>query len=248
MNSPNSSNPEAMEVRKLTPEKIDELFVFCRKHYVPEYDLQVELVDHLAAAIEEQWENNPNLLFQDALNKSFGQFGIFGFSKIKDRKEKELQRKYRHLLWKYTFEFFRWPKALLTLALTLILFTLFRIVNNGFWIIIPYFLAISGLVTYYFFRLYPRYFKINVTDGKSFMLLYYMNSKQAFAGIAVHIPINLYLYDHILNYQVFDNQLICFLTSFLIIGLSILLYCNCVIIPQKVREHFSQQFPQFISS
>jgi hypothetical protein len=41
-----------METRKLTEDEVDRLFAFCAKHYVPEYDLQLELVDHLATAIE----------------------------------------------------------------------------------------------------------------------------------------------------------------------------------------------------
>ncbi len=35
-------------VRSLTDEQVNQLFVFCRKHYVHHYDVQVELVDHLA--------------------------------------------------------------------------------------------------------------------------------------------------------------------------------------------------------
>ena len=36
----------------LTDEQIAALFAFCEKHLVRHYDLQVELVDHLANAIE----------------------------------------------------------------------------------------------------------------------------------------------------------------------------------------------------
>ena len=44
---------------KLTTEQIDQLYRFTRQHYVEWYDLQTELVDHLANAIEEQWQENP---------------------------------------------------------------------------------------------------------------------------------------------------------------------------------------------
>jgi hypothetical protein len=39
------------------------------------YDLQSELVDHLANAIETQWQENPKLSFNEALNKEF-KFGV----------------------------------------------------------------------------------------------------------------------------------------------------------------------------
>jgi len=38
---------------KLTKNQIDELYKFTRKHYVYHYDVQSELVDHLANDIEE---------------------------------------------------------------------------------------------------------------------------------------------------------------------------------------------------
>ena len=41
----------------ITEAQYESLFAFCRKHYVQYYDVQVELVDHLAAAIEEKIAN-----------------------------------------------------------------------------------------------------------------------------------------------------------------------------------------------
>mgnify|MGYP000193300158 CR=1 FL=1 len=38
----------------ITEVQYESLFAFCRKHYVQYYDVQVELVDHLAEAIEEK--------------------------------------------------------------------------------------------------------------------------------------------------------------------------------------------------
>jgi hypothetical protein len=46
---------------KLSSTQIEKLYAFTRQHYVEYYDLQTELVDHLANAIEAQWEENPGL-------------------------------------------------------------------------------------------------------------------------------------------------------------------------------------------
>lgn len=67
-------------MRKITEQEIKLLFDFTKKHYVEFYDVQVELVDHLANAIEAQWEENPKLSFEDALQIEFKKFGIFGFT------------------------------------------------------------------------------------------------------------------------------------------------------------------------
>ena len=48
---------------KLTNQQIEQLFTFTRQHYVEYYDLQSELVDHLANAIEEQWKEKSQTFF-----------------------------------------------------------------------------------------------------------------------------------------------------------------------------------------
>jgi hypothetical protein len=48
---------------KLSTQQIDQLYTFTRQHFVEWYDLQSELVDHLANAIEQEWKQNPNRTF-----------------------------------------------------------------------------------------------------------------------------------------------------------------------------------------
>jgi len=77
---------------KLTKNQIDELYKFTRKHYVYHYDVQSELVDHLANDIEKIWEQTPNLSFEDAKNNSFKKFGIFGFMDVIEAKQKQMNK------------------------------------------------------------------------------------------------------------------------------------------------------------
>lgn len=237
-----------MEPRKITPEEIEQLFDFCRKHYVPEYDLQLELVDHLASAIEKQWEINPETPFPVARIKSFEQFGIFGFSKIKEQKEKELRRKYRRLFWKFTLEFYQLPKVVLTIALTILLFSIFRLANNIVWVSISYSVMAIALFIYYHFWLFPSCYKIKTTNEKPFMLLNYLKNKQAETGLLVQIPLNLVNFRNLLTFSDSDHPFILFLIAFAIISLSILVYVNLIVLPAKIREHFTEQFPQFVKS
>ena len=67
---------------KLNKSHIQELYKFTRKHYVYHYDVQTELVDHLANDIEDLWLAQPNLSFQDARDASFKKFGVFGFMEL----------------------------------------------------------------------------------------------------------------------------------------------------------------------
>lgn len=104
-------------MKKLTQEQIDQLFTFTKKHYVEFYDVQVELVDHLANAIEAEWEINPNISFEDVLQAEFKKFGIFGFTGLVEQKQNELQKYYNKMLWTEIKTFFSVPKIILTITL-----------------------------------------------------------------------------------------------------------------------------------
>jgi hypothetical protein len=231
--------------RTITPQETNQLFEFCRKHYVPQYDLQVELVDHLATAIEEQWIKNPEISFDTALYGTFKQFGISGFSKIKAQKQKELARKYSRLLWKYFLEFYRWPKIVMTLALTLALFTVLKVVNSIAWVLLPYFamLVIGGYI-YYFF-LAPKKLKIETNTKKKFMIIEYMNGIQMGAILLSQLPAAMYNISRHMDLHAVHQSWALLLTSFLIISLNIVLWGNFFYIPEKIKEHFKEQFPEF---
>jgi hypothetical protein len=103
----------------LTAGQIQQLFVFCESKRVQYYDVQVELVDHLANAIETRMQENPDLSFEKALDLTYQDFGIFGFSKIVSAKEEAVMERQRHFFYTTVKAHFRWPKLLLLLLLTL---------------------------------------------------------------------------------------------------------------------------------
>ncbi len=85
--------------KTVSEEQIERLFQFTREHYVEHYDLQSELVDHLANAIEQRWEETPELPFEDCIKAEFKKFGIFGFMDVVEKRQKALRKKYRKLMW-----------------------------------------------------------------------------------------------------------------------------------------------------
>lgn len=141
-----------MENKTLTPQQIEHLHEFCEFHNVKYYDVQIELVDHLASAIEKHWETEPQLTFEEALVDVAEQFGVdpfhfsrpdsllpfpienihanSGFDAITEARAKTLERKYNRLHIRYFFEFFKLPKLVLTIASTLIIYGLFEFVRN----------------------------------------------------------------------------------------------------------------------
>jgi len=231
--------------RTITSEETEKLFTFCRQHFVYHYDLQIELVDHLASSIENQWANQPDLRFEIALNYAFGKFGISGFSKIKVEKQRELARKYNQLLWKFFLEFYRWPKILMTLAGTMVLFTLLRMVNNIAWIIVPYFVLLVLAGFYYFYFVAPEKLKIKTVPGKKFMLLEYVNQIQMAVVLLSQTPIAAFNISRFLHIHSINQFWVLLLISFFIVSLNIIFYGMFFFIPIKIKEHFKEQFPEF---
>ena len=105
----------------LTEEQINRLYKFCVQHYVRYYDVQIELVDHLANAIEAKMEADKKLDFESALRSVYAGFGVMGFSKIITEKTAAVSKQIWKNNWKYFREYFTIPK----IAFTMLLFCMF---------------------------------------------------------------------------------------------------------------------------
>ena len=184
-----------MTERKLTPEQIEDLFTFCEEQDIKYYDVQIELVDHLASAIEQKWKEKPKLSYDDALWSVFNQFGVSGFRKIRTAKEKELRKKYTRLQWRYIAEFFKLPKIIMTVAITLALFIGFRLSNNDFhlsFIILTVYLI---LLFVYLFSYYSKKFRLDLIPGKCFLLTDHLKTIKTNIGFAsIFTPLNIYMW------------------------------------------------------
>lgn len=102
-------------MKQLTKNQIQELFAFTKSHRVRYYDLQSEVVDHLASAIESKWEESPNLPFEKALDEVYAGFGIYGFGKLEQEKREAIQRKIGWKIWDFIKSYLTPPKILITL-------------------------------------------------------------------------------------------------------------------------------------
>lgn len=109
---------------KLTKEQIEYLFTFCIKHFVQYYDVQVELVDHLANAVELKMKNDPKLTFEKAVELVHAGFGVMGFAPLVAEKQRMAEKQSRRLFFQLFKEQFKWPKILLFLILTAAIYTI----------------------------------------------------------------------------------------------------------------------------
>jgi hypothetical protein len=181
----------------LTNEQIQSLFTFCEKHFVKYYDVQVELVDHLANAVEEKMTADSTLTFEKALEKVHQSFGVMGFAPLVAEKAKMAEKQSRGLFWRLFKEQFKWPKIILSFLLTAVFFTIFSTdlipIKGTFATII-----IAGC----YFELYKT-IKINRAiskTGKKFLL----GGISQFVGFA-WLPIYLFLYPNMLDEDLLSN-------------------------------------------
>ena len=136
----------------LSKPQIETLFAFTEKKYVRYYDLQVELVDHLANKIEDEMLLNPKKNFEDALAKVYSTFGIFGFAKIVREKEEQVRR-FNNKLWFTEFKnLFVWPNLLRSIAIFLIIKILVDFVDLEYIFVVLLFLVIIESIVKVFIK------------------------------------------------------------------------------------------------
>ncbi|MEN8786308.1 MAG: hypothetical protein ABF264_09740 [Flavobacteriales bacterium] len=155
---------------ELTEKHIEELYQFTRDHYVEWYDLQTELVDHLAANIEEIWKENPSNSFEKARDISFKKFGVFGFGDVVEEKTKALHKHYRISIFREFLQFFRLPKIILTLFFLIGTYYLFSFFNNGYFIPFTFILTLVVIPFYQFIGRLKKFKSRNRSSNKRWMI------------------------------------------------------------------------------
>ena len=98
-------------------EQVDEIMAFCKAKGVTYYDIQVELVDHIADSIEDLQKSNPTLPFSDALDIAGKQFDNEEFAEIVKSKKRLIERRMSRLIEKEFLSFFTFPRIMSTILL-----------------------------------------------------------------------------------------------------------------------------------
>lgn len=197
----------------LTNEQIKSLFTFCEKHYVKYYDVQVELVDHLANAVELEMQTNSKISFEEALQKVHQSFGTMGFAPLVAEKEKMAEKKGRSLFWNLFKEQFKWPKVVFFFLLTAILFTIF---STGLISIKGTYITIIIVGCYFILFQSIKINRVISKSGKKFLL----GGISQFVGFA-WLPIYVLIYGDMLNKYFLSNVHSALSTFFVSIILSL---------------------------
>jgi hypothetical protein len=224
----------------LTPQQIDRLYQFTRQHYVEWYDLQTELVDHLANAIEAQWQEQPKLSFEEALQKEFKKFGVFGFMDVVEKRQAALNKKYNGIIWKHFKAFFTVPKIILTVTLVGLTYFLLNIALYKADVVLVAFGII--ILSFYFFIIYfaNKNKKANAATHKKWLLKEIILGRSSIVGM-IYLPIQIMLHSE----KVLENSLGVLAISFLLVSLILIEYIMVVEIPKKAEAYLHETYPEY---
>ncbi len=229
---------------KLTETHIQELYKFTRKHFVEHYDVQTELVDHLANDIESIWIEKPKLTFEQARDESFKKFGVFGFMEVVEQKQNQMNKKYFKTILRFAKEWFRLPKIIFT---TLIAFAFYSIqeIPNAYNIYASVYVLIIFLETIVLIINKRKSNKQFKETGKKWM---FQNIIQI-NGIGTSALIIFYVFDFSMKNNAQDFLLMGdfkrILSALLISAVVILGYISLIVIPQKAEELLEETYPEY---
>jgi hypothetical protein len=225
---------------KLTSQQIQQLYKFTRQHYVEHFDVQTELVDHLANDIEQVWQIQPNHTFEQARDVSFKKFGVFGFMDVVEARTASLNKKYWKLVYEIFVTFFKLPQLLSILALFSVIYTSFSILSNHTWIYWFIGFGIFGVLIIRSFQLHKikkRRFK--KTNKKWLLEEYILNLGNigAFAYFIIQIPLHM-------KTQI-ESTISMILIALFFTCYVVLTYVISFFLPSKMEEILKKQYPEY---
>ncbi|WP_222167025.1 hypothetical protein [Edaphocola aurantiacus] len=221
------------ETQSLTETELDYLYQFCRKHYIRYYDVQVELVDHLANATEALMLERPELSFTAAVDTVYAGFDKTGFRKIIAAKEEALEQQHK-LYYRNTFRsYFTTSRILMMLCAFALIWSLHRFTEGHTVLRASVLLGVAGTALLY-------------EIGLPIFLHYaYKRPKQELISRQVHRPYYYYLtifcypeLKFVLNYF-WDHERYLYLADhyFILIGL----FCMLGVLLQLVHQEVSKK-------
>ena len=225
-------------MKKLNDLQVEKLYNFTSQHYVKYFDVQTELVDHLANGIEAQWQEDPEISFEDALQKEFKKFGVFGFSDIVEKRERAMEKKYFKIVWRESIALLKKPKIFGPVGLLFILsFVLLTTQTGSIILILTFFALLMGVFVN--FQRKTKTTRRRMEEGKRVYLLEAVMFNIGSIFSIVWIPFH--LFNLTTSYGNFYWQL---LMSLLIALVALASYICFMHLPKKKEEILLKAHPE----
>lgn len=226
---------------KLTTVQIGRLYKFTREHFVYHYDLQTELVDHLANGIEKRWEENPKLSFDDALNLEFKQFGIVGFNDVIEKHNSALSKKYFKIIFRFMREYVKLPKIIGTICAILAIFYIMRNTSySELYIGVSYLLLFTYMLAIMIKR-NKQYKEKTKQTGKRWKLEEMIFS----VGNSGFIMLNFFQIIYHLNILEAEHYAVQMLCATVLVFVALFVYISTEVLPEKAETLLREAYPEY---
>jgi amino acid transporter len=228
----------------ITEKHIEELYKFTREHFVYHYDVQTELVDHLANDIEQIWVDQPHLAFEQAKDLSFKKFGVFGFMDVLEQKQNAMNKRYAKILWRFTKEWFTLPKVFTTTLIFMLFFVVLQL-EYSFIILVTCFFILAGYDLFKFLknRIEQKMPKKKNAEKRWLLKEMIGTTRSGFSFITF---INVFNIMNLFKIDFYSLPLYAImLTAFGATFLCITFYVGSIILPQKSEELLKETYPEY---
>lgn len=158
----------------LTSAQLSEIKDFIHSRGFTHIEVEMEILDHVASAVEAKLESNPNKSITKAIHEVHAGFGPLGFSVMEDELRKNYGKQFgiiqRDLLWSY----FSSVKAIITVLVFLLSYLIGEFILPQPIVIIQVILCsvclISGILLYHQFRsMFRKWRKRSLIIGSHFI-------------------------------------------------------------------------------
>jgi hypothetical protein len=227
-------------VKTLSKNQIEELYVFTRKHYVEWYDVQTELVDHLANGIERQWEINSNISFKDALNAEFKKFGIFGFSELVENKQRALNKYYRSLVFKELKTYLRLPSFLFLIITVYAFKTLLSTIGYKAYVLAAIIVLMLAVSVCHMYREKKAIKRRYANTGKKWLF----DAAIMELGGFVHVSFLLIQVPNFDRFSMLQTGVGTLLVSTVVILYFMVFYISTRIVPKIIKENMKNRYQE----
>ncbi|MDI1254823.1 MAG: hypothetical protein PSV16_01885 [Flavobacterium sp.] len=227
---------------KITATQIEQLYAFTRQHFVEYYDLQTELVDHLANAIEAKSAENPTLTFDEILQSEFKKFGIFGFMEVVENRKKALTRKYHKIVWKHFLEFFKLPKIAIVIVSFVLVLNALKYLQSA----PEMYVVVFAILTLFLLgkSIADNYKKKEKQPEKRWLFEEIVSGYGSITAFFV-VPVQLLNSFSRNSETMFNTTASMYGFSVFLVAYAVICYIITVIIPSKAKEYLAQTYPEY---
>ncbi|WP_084203406.1 hypothetical protein [Psychroserpens damuponensis] len=225
----------------ISQEQIQDLYAFTRQHFVEHYDLQTELVDHLANDIETIWVEQPSLSYLEARDKAFKKFGIFGFMDVVSQRQKAMGKRYNMYLWQEFKKWVTFPKLLITLTIYFGFYTMLSF-GIAFYVLVGTYSIIAIWSIYKSIQL-NRQFKLRKKKSNKKWMLEEIIFKQA--GVSGLLLMSQFPSLHQFSDMMLSSNSMLSLVSLCATLFVLWMYISFELLPNKAEDLLNETYPEF---